>query len=319
MTEQTARPALTGIESDIPRELAYRAHTGTSFSPERRAESEMAGWVQDMTNDYDHVMKHATTDEQRQELDAKFADYRTALLKRKLAMLASHSNIFSSMIAGPSNFPVARMEKRNRSYDNKVKDYLEFREKALSRMCNTYAEPVGIRTGEAGAVDALQAKIDKAESLQEHMKLVNKVIRKHLKAEPAAKVAALIDAGVTEAEAWSALKPDVFGGIGFASFELTNNNANIKRMKEQQAKAKKLAATDTSEKEIGAVKIVDNLEADRLQMFFPERTPRPIYDMLKSHGFRWTPSVGCFQAYRGANAAYWSVLIANEYNKETTP
>ncbi len=316
MTEQIARPALNGIESDIPRELAYRAHTGTSFSPERRAESEMAGWAQDMQNDYDHVMKYATTDEQRQELDAKFAEYRSALLRRKLAMLASHSNIFSSMIAGPSNFPVRMMEKRNRAYDNKVKDYLEFREKALSRMCNTFAEPVGIRTGEAGAVDALQAKIDKAEALQEHMKLVNKIIRKHIKAEPVAKVAALMEAGITEAEAWSAIKPNVWGNSGFERYELTNNNANLKRMKEQQAKAKKLAATDTSEKQIGEVKIVDNLEADRLQMFFPDRTPRPIYDMLKSHGFRWTPSIGCFQAYRGANAAYWSVAIANEYNKD---
>ncbi len=311
----TETNALTGIENDIPRELAYRAHTGTSFSPERRAESEISGWVADMQNDYAHVMKHAETDEQRQELDTKFAEYRSALLKRKLAMLASHSNIFSTMIAGPSNFPVRQMEKRNRAYDNKVKDYLEFREKVLRYMCNTFAEPIGIRTGEAGAVDALQAKIDKAEALQERMKLVNAVIRKHIKAEPLAKVAALVEAGLTEAEAWVVLTPNVWGNSGFERYELTNNNANIKRMKDQQAKAKKLAATVTSEKEIGAVKIVDNAEADRLQMFFPERTPRPIYDLLKSHGFRWTPSVGCFQAYRGGNAAYWSVVIANEYNK----
>ena len=318
MTEQTVRPALIGIEADIPLDLATRAHSGTSFSPERRGESERTGWAQDMRNDYARVMRHATTDEQRQALDAQFAAYRSALLSRKRALLASHSNIVSTLIAGPANFPVRQMEKRNRSYDNKVKDYLEFREKALARMCNTFADPVGIRTGEAGAVDALQAKIDKAEAKQEHMKLVNKTIRKHLKAEPAAKVAALMAAGLTEAEAWSALKPDVFGGIGFASFELTNNNANIKRMKEQQAKAQKLAMTATSEQEIGEVKIVDNAEADRLQMFFPERVPGPIYDLLKAHGFRWTPTVGAFQAYRGSNAAYWAPMIAAEYNKQAS-
>ena len=318
-TEQTfVGTALVGIEADIPLDLAIRAHSGTSFSPERRGESERSGWAQDMRNDYARVMRHATTDEQRQALDAQFAAYRSALLSRKRALLASHSNIVSTLIAGPSNFPVRQMEKRNRSYDNKVKDYLEFREKALARMCNTFADPVGIRTGEAGAVDALQAKIDKAEAKQEHMKLVNKTIRKHLKAEPAAKVAALMAAGLTEAEAWSALKPDVFGGIGFASFELTNNNANIKRMKEQQAKAQKLATTATNEQQIGEVKIVDNAEADRLQVFFPERVARPIYDLLKAHGFRWTPTAGCFQAYRGSNATYWASMIAAEYNKQTS-
>ena len=80
MTEQTVRPALIGIEADIPLALAIRAHSGTSFSPERRGESERAGWAQDMRNDYARVMRHATTDEQRQALDAQFAAYRSALL-----------------------------------------------------------------------------------------------------------------------------------------------------------------------------------------------------------------------------------------------
>jgi hypothetical protein len=309
--------ALIGIESDIPLDIATRAHNGTSFTPERRGQSEVSGWAEDMRNDYAHVMKYAKTDDERATMDAAFAEYRQALLTRKMGLLSSHCNIVSTMIAGPSNFPARMMNKRSEAYDRKVGEYLEFRQKALARMCNTFAEPTGIRTGEAGAVDALQAKIDKAEKLQAIMKETNAAIRKHKKAGPEAQVAAMVALGLTETQAYGLLKPDFCGRIGFPDYAMTNNNANLKRMKEQQAKAQKLAATATNEQEIGEVKIVDNAEADRLQMFFPvERVARPIYDLLKAHGFRWTPSVGCFQAYRGANASYWGPVIANEYNKQ---
>lgn len=308
--------ALDGIETDIDLELATRAHNGTSFSPEQRGRGEVANWIEFMRDDYATVMKHAKTDDERRTLDAAFYDYRMALRSKKRALLSAHNGIVSTMIAGPSNFPARQMNKRNNAYDNKIKDYLEFRTKALERMCKTFAEPVGIRTGESGAVDALQAKIDKAEELQTIMKTANTAMRKYAKKGPDAQVAAMVEAGLTETQARGLLSPGRFGGPDFASFELTNNNANIRRMKEQLAKAKSLASMSTKEIMIGDVKIIDNLEDDRLQMFFPvERVARPIYDLLKSHGFRWTPSVGCFQAYRGNSANYWCSIIAKEFNK----
>ena len=148
------------------------------------------------------------------------------------------------------------------------------------------------------------------------MKAANAAIRKNLKKEPEVKVAALVATGLTETQAHDLLTPNVMGTIGFPDYEVRNNNANIRRMKEQLAKAKSLASMSTKEIMIGDVKIIDNLEDDRLQMFFPvERVARPIYDLLKSHGFRWTPSIGCFQAYRGNSANYWCSIIAKEFNK----
>lgn len=309
--------ALDGIETDIDLELATRAHNGTSFSPEQRGRGEVANWIEFIKADYELVMKHAKDDSERRTLDAAFYDYRVALRSKKRTLLSAHSGIVSTMIAGPSNFPARQMNKRNASYDNKVNEYLEFRTKALARMCKTFAEPVGIRTGESGAADALQAKIDKAEELQTIMKAANTAMRKYAKKGPDAQAVAMVEAGLTETQARGLLSPGRFGGPGFASFELTNNNANIRRMKEQLAKAKSLASMETKEIMIGDVKIIDNLEDDRLQMFFPvERVARPIYDLLKSHGFRWTPSVGCFQAYRGNSANYWYQIIAKEFNKQ---
>lgn len=139
--------------------------------------------------------------------------------------------------------------------------------------------------------------------------------RYYLKKTTDEKFTALVAAGLTEEQAQSALTPDCYGGIGFQSFKLTNNGANIRRLKDQLIKAQKLAAATTAENEVNGVRIVDNVEDDRLQLFFPvERVPRPVYDQLKSHGFRWTPSVGCFQAYRGGNANYWAKQIADSFS-----
>lgn len=303
--------------AEIPYETARAAYYNTSMFPDRRGRSEQTEWAALILADYQAVMDTAKDDDQRSVLEELFADYHDRLLKRKLNLLHSHSNIASSFIVGPANFPAARMEKRHNAYENKLNEYLEFRSKALNRMRKHFAEPDSIRTGSANAVEALEAKIAKAETHQEKMKAVNALIRKHLKAEPEEKAAALIDElGLTPSEAYAILKPNCFGGIGYEHFDLSNNSANIRRMKDQLEKAKKLAAAPQADQEINGVRIVDNQEADRLQMFFPvERVERNIYDLLKGHGFRHTPSIKGFQAYRGANANYWAKKIAEEFKQ----
>lgn len=91
-------------------ELAYRAHTGTSFSPEKRAASSVE-W-------YDNVIKEFT-DVGKEWAIEKFT-------RLYLKELAASSRIFSTMIAGPANFPVARMEKYNRYQRNASEALLDF-------------------------------------------------------------------------------------------------------------------------------------------------------------------------------------------------
>ena len=70
------------------------------------------------------------------------------------------------------------------------------------------------------------------------------------------------------------------------------------------------------------MRIVNNVEDDRMELYFPTRTSKELYANLKGHGFRHTPSKsvpggeGCFQAFRGANADYWAPLLAKQYNDE---
>ena len=67
------------------------------------------------------------------------------------------------------------------------------------------------------------------------------------------------------------MTPNCMGYIGFASFSLTNNNANIHRVEDQLKRAIALRETKTTEEEINGVRVVRNTEENRLQLFYPER------------------------------------------------
>lgn len=303
--------------NDIPIDVARNAHYGTSFVPDQRAEQERQDHAQTLASVYAEVLALAGADREAEALE-DLQVFRDRFKHKKLALLYKRSGLMSSMIAGPSNFPARQMNKKNESYDKAMREYLDWFAKATAALKKEYDAVVAanapIRTGESDAIDRLAAKIAKAEKLQDIMRSVNAAMRKQAKNGADTQVAAMVEAGVTEAQARQLLQRDFAGRLGFADYQLTNNSANIRRMKEQLAKAQKLAASVTTENEINGVRIVDNVEDDRLQMFFPvERVARPIYDMLKSHGFRWTPSAGCFQAYRGGNANYYSRQIAEAF------
>lgn len=96
------------------------------------------------------------------------------------------------MIAGPSNFPVRMMEKRNRVVDARRTDLVEFLPRAKAAILKVlHPEWRPIMAGDGDATERLAEKIAKAEEVQSRMKAANALIRKHKKAGVAAQVAAL--------------------------------------------------------------------------------------------------------------------------------
>ncbi len=94
-------------------QAAYRAHSGTSFSPDRRAKSEC--------DYYDEICTEFTDAGKEWAID-KF----TGLF---LKSLSAKARCVSTMIAGPANFPVARMEKYNRWERNATQAMIDFVDK----------------------------------------------------------------------------------------------------------------------------------------------------------------------------------------------
>ena len=47
----------------------------------------------------------------------------------------------------------------------------------------------------------------------------------------------------------------------------------------------------------GRVEVVENVEADRIQLVFPGKPDAEIRSMLKTNGFRWSPREGAWQRH----------------------
>ena len=179
----------------------------------------------------------------------------------------------------------------------------------------------GISSDDPDALVKLRTQLDGIEASQKLMAGINAAWRKAKKPAPdeaerwkpiAAAVGISYDemAKVRLASAKTAqLYPYITRALQpFQPYELSNNNANIGRIKkriarlEQQQEA--AAAEPATEREINGVQLVENREDNRLQLFFPGKPDAAMRGSLKAAGFRWAPSVGAWQRHL-SNQALW--------------
>jgi hypothetical protein len=149
------------------------------------------------------------------------------------------------------------------------------------------------------AIERLQEKLRKCVEFQEHAKTVNKICRKKVSDDE--KIKLLIESGLKESTARAAIVPDELRRIGVPSYALTNNNGNMKRIKERIAQLEKEKTDVTTETTIGNITITNSVEENRIMITFPGISDESIRARLKSDGFRWSPSNGAWQAYRTAS------------------
>ena len=163
-----------------------------------------------------------------------------------------------------------------------------------------------ISSDDPEAVFKLGEKIEKLEKLQDTFKRVNKIIRGfNLATHKAECIAEIVKTGLlTETHARKIVEPDFCGRVGFAAYELTNNNANIARLRKRAEELTKRQAQETKTMEYGEIKVIENVEENRLQIFFPGKPSDEKRASLKSWGFRWSPTNGCWQAYLNNNAKH---------------
>jgi hypothetical protein len=99
------------------------------------------------------------------------------------------------------------------------------------------------------------------------------------------------------------LQPDFCGRFGYADYELTNNNANIRRMKQRLEQLEKALTNaveigDTEEEYPDLDLTVRHARTiNRIQLIFSKKPSLEIRNLLKSHGFRWAPSEAAWQRH----------------------
>lgn len=267
---------------------AYRAHTGTSFSPEKRAD--------DYCREYDEQLAYWKAEVEK--LGGDPADYEAKYERHWLAWMSAKSRCISSMITGGSNFPVRRAEKANNAEHARMNEFIEFKEKYIARLkkAKHRAERAGI-----DPIEEKREELAKAKDWHEKMKQVNAICRKKITQDE--KIALLAAIGIKEALANELITVKPVYGAGFQQFELTNSLARIKDMEQRLAIMKKKAATPVSEVERpDGIRVVHNTEADRLQIFFPGKPDANRIGILKRNAYKWSPSNGCWQRQLTPNA-----------------
>lgn len=283
--------------ADIPQSLALAAFSGTSFSPEHRAESTRNEYDQTLTQDYSHFKAQAEKGATLDLLDAEFAQYRAGYAARYRAYLSSSSRCVSSMIAGPSNFPAARMNKRADIAHRRLSELLDFGNRARAAIIRKLRPDLApIMAGDSDAVQRLKDELAKLEATQDHMKAVNTAHKAFLKDAGTLDTCALSDAAKNMIRTY---KPAYsWEPHPFAPFQLTNNGANIRRIKGRIESLSVTKAQPVAEIEGSAARLEDDPPANRVRLFFPGKPDEAVRSKLKSNGFRWSPSIGAWQAYR---------------------
>lgn len=143
----------------------------------------------------------------------------------------------------------------------------------------------GISADDPDAPDKLLAKLEAAERLQERMKAANKLVRKQDRA-------GLLALGFTDRVIDKLFTPDFAGRIGFPDYEITNNGAEIRRLKQRIAALAATASMETSERTIPefGLTIRQDTEDNRLWLLFEERQPAAVAAVIKRYGFKWSPT-----------------------------
>ena len=287
---------------------AKRAKDANSFSDYKQGSA---------TAEYRHYVDEAVqlAERQKRRVDPMYHEKIDSLLDTYARKLAANMNkgyeidarVPSILIAGGSNFPTRKKEKQNAARDSNYREWQDI-QGLLDKIRSTGMG--GISADDPQAVQKLEKKLESLEKSQETMKAVNAYYRKHKTIDgcPHLSPEQLEKLKADMASSWH------LGDKPFATWALSNNSAEIRRVKDR---IKSLS----QQKEIGFVgwefdggKVEANTEANRLQIFFEDKPDEATREALKSNGFRWSPKAGAWQRQLTSNAYY-----AADYVKAIAP
>ena len=297
-------PAASDYYYSINEGAARRAKEMNSFSDYKPGSA---------TAEYRHYVDEAfaLAQEQKKRVDPMYHEKIDSLLDtyaRKLAANMNHgyeidARVPSILIAGGSNFPVRKKEKQNAARDSNMQEW-QYIQGLLDKIRSTGMG--GIRQDDPQAIPKLQKKLDGLEKAQETMKAVNAYYRKH---------GTLDGCPHLSPENIENLKADMASGWHyekkpFQSWELSNNNAEIRRVRQRIESLTRASEVDYVGWEFDGGHVEANREQGRLQVFFDGKPEADARQQLKENGFRWAPSVGAWQRLLNDNAYRASDRIA---------
>lgn len=247
--------------------------------------------------------------------EQKLEDRRQRYLDRAASKRSESNSVYNqarkmaSVI--PFGQPIASNSNRQRdiNYRNKISNKYEKSFK-LSDTANYYEQKAatvgngGISSDDPDAIIKLKAQLEQAEKSQEIMKAANKAIRS--KNDEALRKLGLTDSQIAKLKA-----PDFMGRIGFPSYALTKNNANIHRLRQRIEELSNKAANNNPvevEHDGYTYKEDDN----RIQFIFPGKPADEVRNILKQYSFKWSPTRKAWVRMLNGNGKYAAECVTKK-------
>lgn len=281
----------------INEDAARRAKEMNSFSDYKSGSA---------TEEYRRMVDKAAeiAEKQKEQVDTMYHEKIDSLLDTYARKLADNFNkgyaidarVPSVLICGPANFPTRKKEKQNAARDKNMEEYRKI-QGLLDKIKGTGTG--GISTDNPDALDKLKEKLENLEELQETMKLTNDFYRKH--------GGTLDRCPFLTPEQIDQLKSDMksswhYGNAPYLPWQLTNNGAEIRRVRKRIEELEHKAETDYVGWQFDGGYVEPDKEDNRLRIFFDEKPDENTRSELKSHGFKWSPKAGAWQRQITDNA-----------------
>ena len=297
----------------INEDIARRAKNANSFSDYVPGSA---------TTNYRVMVDEAAAVAERQKgrVDPMYHDKIDGLLDKYAHELADVINqrnsidarVPSVLIAGGSNFPVAAKERQNAARERNDARCAEVQK--IVRQIKSVGMG-GIMSDDKNALAKLTDKLEKLEAHQILMRAANAAIR--LKDTDKGD-AELRELGFSDNSIRQLRTPDFCGRVGYPDYEMKNNNTNIRRLKGRIATLKKEAqrAAENADRSVrgDGYELVENADICRIQFVFDEKPADDVRTLLKSYGFRWSPSHGAWQRMLNDNGRYAAQQIIERLN-----
>jgi hypothetical protein len=280
--------------------LAKRSKENMSFSDyvEGSATREYNNMVEEARAKIDGA-KTRVSAEGAERLDKLFNSYCVNMAAWINKSNSSGSRHVSMMISGPSNYNMKAHERYLSRETTLQKEYNEIRNIDEKITAIIRGDKI-IKSGDSDVVEQLTEKVAKLEEEHKLMNETNAYYRKHKTMVGfktlSDEVAKEYDNQIENSYSWCK-QP-------YPSYTVTNHNAKLNTARERLEQLSKLKERDNKETMINGVRVVENTEAVRIQLFFEGKPERTMIDSLKANGFRWTPSIGAWQRQLNNSGIY---------------
>ena len=299
MTDTENQPPIIAHVDDIDREFAERAFHGTSHSPEKRGQSRREWYAEAVNGLYAEMWKLAKTEEQKALLAEEMERYKQGYIQRLNAYLQSHSSVFSTTIAGPANFPVARMQKRSQWADNKANELLTWDKKASASIKQKMLDARPQEEKDAAEWNAVRRDIaGSLASIKDIDENGGPYSRPLFVSNLAGRLERLAQNGEIELVSKSLeLLREYDASHKKPAFTPRHKVWTYDKLAEEarardEARAGKPQALLAEE---NGVELWVNYQLDRVQLVFPDKPDHAMREKLKRSGWKWAPSQEAWQ------------------------